>query len=336
MPRQHALDPAPAVATTAQPAAPSLDYPPANLAGNSRQATARVPAGELVGGWLVGDEPAKPQRGSREWAERILSRTPATKCPRSRHVLVHIQSGRSFSVLCKSWACPYCQRRKWVAVAKLLQDGIERAWLAGERVRFVTLTDASEDGMTVAELSAAWDKLAKLLKRGGPAPPRPAAGSGASAQAAWRAACRQRTPYVDAYAMVLEVGNNGSKQLHAHVLMTGRYVYQADLSRWAQACGFGRVVDVREVKRGDAEEVAGYAAKQLASYASKTGQALALQERSEERLRPLRVSRGWYGGGLRAAEEALGIRSPKKEGGSGSWFILTHDDARGFVRAEPL
>jgi hypothetical protein len=250
--------------------------------------------------------------------------------------LVNLTSGHSFGVICKSWSCSYCQKRKWVAVAALLYNGIERAWDEGERVRLVTLTDGSGAGMTVAEVSAAWDKLAKLLKRGGPAPTRPTAGEGAAAQAAWRRACKQRISYLSEYAMVLEVGGKGNRQLHAHVLMTGRYIYQAGLSRWAASCGFGHVADVREVKRGDAAEVGGYAAKQLAGYASKTGQALALADRAEERLRPVRLSRGWYGGGLRKTEEELGLRPPSDRQPQGNWFIIKHNDTRAFVSAQPL
>jgi hypothetical protein len=138
----------------------------------------------------------------------------------------------------------------------------------------------------VAQVSAAWDKLAKLLKRGGPAPDRPRAGAGADAQAAWREKCRKRRSYLSEYAMVLEVGGRGNKQLHAHVLITGRFIYQADFSQWARQCGFGRIADVREVERGDAKEVGGYAAKQLAGYASKTGQALALADLAQERCVP--------------------------------------------------
>jgi hypothetical protein len=118
--------------------------------------------------------------------------------------------------------------------------------------------------------------------------------------------------------------------------MTGRFIYQPALSKWAARCGFGRIADVREVKQGDAKEVGGYAAKQLAGYASKSGQALALADRAEERLRPVRLSRGWYGGGLRKTEEELGLRPPSDRPSQGSWFIIKHNDARAFVSAQPL
>jgi hypothetical protein len=325
-------------APTAKPAAPSRDYPPANLARHSGDGSPRVSPGELAGGGssVFVASLQRPRLGSREWGEHILGRTPECRCPASRYVLVNLRTGRSFGVLCKSWSCSYCQKRKWVAVAALLYNGIERAWDAGERVRLLTLTDGSGAGMTVSEVSAAWDKLAKLLKRGGPAPERPAAGSGADAQAAWRDACKSRVSYLSEYAMVLEVGGNVNRQLHAHVLATGRFIYQAGLAQWAAQCGFGRIADVREVSRGDAREVGGYAAKQLAGYASKTGQALALADRGGERLRPVRLSRGWYGGGLRRAEEELGFRAPPTAEGTERWFIIRHDADRAFVSAEPL
>lgn len=201
----------------------------------------------------------------------------------------------------------------------------------------MTLTDGSKSGtMTVAELSAAWDDLAKLLRAGGPAPPRPPSGSGKAKQEAWRRRCKARTPYLSEYALVLELGTQGQKRLHAHVIFTGRFIPQRLLSRWARQCGFGRIADIREIDTSNAEDVARYAAK-LAYYGAKAGEAVAkLKRRSRSRLRPLRTSRGWYLGGLRRVEEELGIR---KSGGSkdpGPWVLIQRHPRRARYTARLL
>lgn len=193
----------------------------------------------------------------------------------------------------------------------------------------MTVTDGSKSGtMSVAELSAAWDDLAKLLRAGGPAPPRPPRGSGKEKQAAWRRRSKARTSYLSEYALVLELGTQGQQRLHAHIIFTGRFIPQRLLSRWARRCGFGRIADIREIDTSNAEEVARYAAK-LAYYGAKAGEAVAmLKRRSRSRLRPLRTSRGWYPGGLRRVEEELGIR---KSGGSndpGPWVLIQRHPRR--------
>lgn len=53
---------------------------------------------------------------------------------------------------------------------------------------------------------------------------------------------------------------------HFHILITGDYWPQADLSRWAKAAGFGEVTDIRAVR--DSKGVR-YAMKRTVTYASK-------------------------------------------------------------------
>lgn len=201
----------------------------------------------------------------------------------------------------------------------------------------MTLTDGSKGGtMTVADLGRAWDDLAKLLRAGGPAPPRPPRGAGRKKQDAWRRKCKTRTSYLAEYALVLEIGSKGQRRLHAHVIFTGRYIPQRRLSAWARKCGFGRVTDIREVATGDAQEVARYAAK-LAWYGAKAGEAAAkLKRRSRTRLRPLRTSRGWYPGGLRRVEEELGIRTSGGSSDPGPWVLIQRDPSGVIVSARFL
>ncbi len=190
--------------------------------------------------------------------------------------------------------------------------------------------------MNVLDLSEAWDKLAKLLRSGGPAPPRPPKGSGEEAQAKWRRQCKARKPLLSEYAMVLEVGPRGQGRLHAHIVFTGGYIKQSQLAAWARRCGFGKVAHIREVPGGDAQSASAYATK-LAWYGAKQGEAVAkLKLLSRTRLRPVRKSHGWYPGGLRRAEEELGVR---KEGGSkdpGPWVLITHDGAGHVIKFKPL
>lgn len=219
----------------------------------------------------------------------------------------------------------------------LFERGILAAFARGERVRFMTLTDGSTHGtMTVHDLSNAWGKLAAILHRGGPPPPRPPKGSGKEAQAKWRRQCKARKPLLAEYAMVLEVGSKGQGRLHAHVLFTGRYIKQSRLSAWAKHAGFGRVVDIREVPSGDAAAAASYAAK-LAAYVASQSKALAkLKYLSRARVRPVRKSHGWYPGGLRKVEEDLGIRKAGGTGDPGPWALITHDGKGHLIRSRHL
>jgi hypothetical protein len=199
------------------------------------------------------------------------------------------------------------------------------AFERGEELRFLTLTDGTRGGtMTIKQLSDAWDDLAKLLRAGGPAPRRPSRGSGQDAQRRWRASCKARRSYLSEYALVLEVGPRGGR-LHAHVILSGRYIHQPKLAAWARRCGFGGVVDIRAINASSAEEVAAYAAK-LARYTIKAAEQVAkMRSLANRRLRPLRTSRGWYPGGLRKVEADLGIRGSGVGDDAGPWVLIRHD-----------
>jgi hypothetical protein len=205
----------------------------------------------------------------------------------------------------------------------------------GEHVTFLTLTDGSRRGtMTIDELSEAWDDLAKLLRAGGPAPRRPPRGSGADAQRRWRERSKARRSYLNEYALVLEVGPRGGR-LHAHVVLTGRYIHQPKLAQWARRCGFGSVVDIRAVDVASAPEVSAYSTK-LAGYSAKAGAEVAeMKNRGGRQRRPLRTSRGWYPGGLRQVEFDLGIRSDGRRD-DGPWVLIGHDGAGVITSAKPL
>jgi len=164
---------------------------------------------------------------------------------------------------------------KALAAFAVVSDGIARYQAKGERVRFLTLTDG-EGSMTVPELYAAWNRFRQRMRR--------------------------RDMLKD-YALAVEVGS----RLHLHACITGRFIDQArELVPHAEAAGFGRIADIRAVPPlARADTLAGYITRadksadavQLARYLTKST-AQELRDRGAKRVRPLRVSREWEGGGL--------------------------------------
>ena len=347
----------------AQPDAPSLDLPfrPKSsdplVEGDGLEVirrTERTPdqglgtgGGSLVfedGEWWIEWEREFYPPGSREaavygpdpaWCASVVSSARRSWCSSSRRYLASVTTGRAFALPCHAWNCPGCNKRKWFACRELFRIGIESAWARDERVRFLTLTD-QHGQMSVEELSAAWDDLAQLLRRGGPAPKRPNKPEKMETladkkewekrYASWVKKCKARKPLLREYAAAVEFGA-GHDRIHLHVLMTGQYVKQEKLSYWARRCGFGEISFIREVEQGTAAEIGGYAGK-MASYAAKASKHVELmKDRGALRARPVRASKGWVPGGLRGIEEQLGIR-PKKRTGSeplrdgGPWAII--------------
>jgi len=175
----------------------------------------------------------------------------------------------------------------------VLCDGIAKSQAEGKAVRFITLTDRAEGDGTVVEFSRSWQRLVQRLKRDGK--------------------CGE-------YARVLEVTPKRGR-LHIHALVaeekpgTG-YIKQAELSKDAEAVGFGRVTDIRLVaSAGERCPLAGYLTKEtvsneateLARYCTKQT-ADKLAELGASRVRPVNLSRKWRGegvGGIREAEREL-------------------------------
>lgn len=239
-----------------------------------------------------------------EWLLRTLSDASPGKCPNSVRYLASLSTGACFPLACLAWSCEHCGRRKWVSARAFFQLGMNAAHGRGERVRFITLTDTAAGRMTVPQLGAAWNRLAVRLRR---------------------------EELLTEYALAVELQPKRGA-LHLHALATGSYIPQRSLSSWASTAGFGRIADIRAVKEEEAAKVVSYASK-MASYAAKGGkQADRLKQLGAERSRPIRSSRGWYPGGLRAAEVATGLR---REGGAdgGPWVMLTLDEQARLKRA---
>jgi hypothetical protein len=268
------------------------------------------------GAFLVGPD--------QEWCQEAVERARTCWCDNSRRFLVSVTTGNAFALPCLSWSCGKCNKRKWHAARELFRLGIEAAWSRQERVRFLTLT-VEDENISAQELAAAWDRLATMLRRGEPAPPRPEKPKNLRTPeqrkkwkktwSSWVKACkrRNRTPYLDQYAAVIELGERTGR-IHMHVLMTGRYIAYARLRQMAVGAGFGRVSYIKLVRNdGDsAQAMAAYAGK-MASYTAKASQvADDLRRRGAQRVRPVRTSTQWLAGGLRKVEEDKGIRKKKR------------------------
>jgi hypothetical protein len=218
----------------------------------------------------------------------------APKCPRFAGYWA-ISTGddgtrKASGIRCKSRRCSWCSRFVALASYAVLADGIAKAQAKGERVRFMTLTDTAAGEGDVRSFYEAWTRLAARLRS------------------------QNR---LGEYARVLEV----TKKLkpHLHVVLAdsergGGFIPQAELSKMAAAVGFGSITDIRAV--GEIGEpcasLAGYFTKQtmyseameLVAYCGKqTAERLA--DLGAARVRPLSLSRKWYGGGIRAAESEL-------------------------------
>ncbi len=229
-----------------------------------------------------------------------LADAPSGRCARAGGLFalrVDVSPPVAVPVSCGAWDCPNCRRLKALAAFAVVSDGIARYQAKGKRVRFLTLTDG-DGSMTVPELYAAWSRFRHRMRYRG---------------------------MLDDYALAVEVGS----RLHLHACVTGRFIDQArELVPHAEAAGFGRIADIRAVPElAAADTLAGYITRadkssdalQLARYLTKST-AEELRERGAKRVRPLRVSRGWEGGGLTAG--AKRVRREWYGESEGEWEVV--------------
>jgi hypothetical protein len=193
-----------------------------------------------------------------------------------------------------------------ITVAYMIEAGVCRAQTRGERVRFLTLTSPGGDPLSTRGLYEAWNRVRTTLRKSGE---------------------------LEEYLAVVELQERDGGAPHLHILATGEYVAQRRLSELANGAGFGPIADIRAV-RGTGPRSAGmYLVKSLAQYATKAN-AGALAERvqadgggKQTRVRPVRLSRGWYPGGMKAAQtHALKLMGSKQTADDpGPWFMVTRD-----------
>lgn len=162
-------------------------------------------------------------------------------------------------------------------------------------VRAVTLTAPGRGRMSLEALAYGWRRFTRPYMRKRP----------------------DGSRQVEAYAAVVEFQKRGAP--HIHALFAGseflpvEEVRRRAVGRAGSRGKFGPRVGIEAVGREDAGAVSGYLSKfeehaaGLAGYLSK-GKAEGWHRDGRTRIRPVWSSRGWYPGGLTAAEEAVRIR----------------------------
>lgn len=125
---------------------------------------------------------------------------------------------KCFNLPCNKWDCEDCAKRKAIILGNRVKAGFQ-----GERIRFATFTDTGKGTLCVRlkMLKTAWNRLRLALSR----------------------------QYgLTKFFWVLEFGGRRGRP-HLHCLLNC-YIPQRKLSELASRCGFGSVVDIREVKDG--------------------------------------------------------------------------------------
>jgi hypothetical protein len=188
----------------------------------------------------------------------------------------------------------------------MIEEGVAKAQCRGERVRFLTLTSGTE-ALSNRELYEAWNRVRTTLRKSGE---------------------------LSEYLAVVELQErDGNPAPHLHILATGEFVAQRRLSALASGAGFGPIADIRAVRGTGSRSAGGYLVKSLARYATKANaSALAESVKAEEsskakRVRPVRMSRRWFPGGMRAAEKQVleRMQTAQKEQDPGPWFLVIKD-----------
>jgi len=265
---------------------------------------------------LLGQTESKP---SGAVARELLDAAPKTRCPNTYGLfVVSADKGKAFPLTCSRWDCPNpgCGGLKREGAREVFTGGTEQAWGRGEQIRLATFT--ALPGTTHPGFQAGLKRSVTVLRQKG---------------------------WVTAYAGAIERTVSGSP--HAHLLITGDYIPQAELSRIAYGgprCGtrLGEVVDIRAVRdTGPRSVVSEYLLKQqtageLARYVSKAATEQARAARALEgvtRHRPIRLSRDWYPGGL--GEAIRVVRSRWSDGAepvkATDWAVVRRDPETGNI-----
>lgn len=252
-------------------------------------------------------------------ARELLDAAPKTRCPNTYGLFVlSAEKGKAFPLTCSRWDCPNpgCGGLKREAAREAFTGGTEQAWDRGEQVRLMTLT--SLPGTTHPEFQAGVKRSLLVLRKRG---------------------------FITEYGGAIERTVSGLP--HAHLLITGTYIPQRELSRIARGgptcrTRLGEVVDIRAVRNiGPRSAVSDYLLKQqtageLARYVSKAATEQARAARALEgvtRQRPIRLSRGWYPGGLGAAVKVVRRRwSDSAEPVTATdWAVVRRDPESGYI-----
>lgn len=221
---------------------------------------------------------------------------------------------------CKAWSCPTCGKVKKAATRELLEVGMADAFDRFGIVRSVTLTAPGRGYMPLDALSYGWRRFTRPYMRKRP----------------------DGSRQVEAYAAVVEFQKRGAP--HIHALFAGpeflpvEEIRRRAVGRNGSRGRFGPRVGIEAVGREDAKAVGGYLSKfeemaaDLAGYLSK-GKAEGWHRDGRTRIRPVWSSRGWYPGGLTAAEEAVRIRwnGGESRPSTDDWRLERVDPATGVL-----
>lgn len=185
-----------------------------------------------------------------------------------------------------------------------LLGGCVAAHNRGEKLRFLTLTEDPKKPLDIPKLGFAWNRLRLDLKRSG---------------------------FLSEYGAVVELTKK-RKRPHLHILLTGAFMPRPVLSEKVTRAGFGPIFDIRavRVREGDAgtdPAAVAYICKELAGYVAKQRKGDEMAKFVAARRRPVRLSRGFYPGGMARAEKELleFWREDDAEQDTGPWWFVMGD-----------
>lgn len=212
--------------------------------------------------------------------------------------MVDRATGELLTLPCRSWRCPQCSVSNRRAFRKRLRLGLSGSPSQAEKPKLLTLTSLpSEDpARSRALLSRRFAEVRRQLERAFPG-------------------CHVE------YAGAVELTRRGA--VHFHVVLRGvPFLPQSVWSRMVERCGFGPVVDIRQVRGG---AVGDYLSKDLGAYLTKQA-----ATRWPPHFRRVRFSQGW------APEWVPRRRSGATEGAQPSRWTLQRIDPPPPAWADPV
>lgn len=215
-------------------------------------------------------------------------------------------TGQLVPARCNSYVCPDCSPLFQMTARHAIEWGLTVPAIArrSEAAVFITLTEPGTASLDFPGLCNRWQATVKRLRR------------------SWG---------LTEYAMVTEFQQRGALHPHVFALVhdqvvddlrdrSSRASYRRrmhELRPMAEALGWGQMVDAITPALGDVEKMGRYGAKAISGYATKEA-AEKFKRAGAQRVRPLRLSRRWYPGGLAAAREAV-LGGKKRDRDPGPW-----------------
>lgn len=205
----------------------------------------------------------------------------------------HRETGLLVPARCNSYLCPDCSPLHQMTARLALEQGLVRRFLdlKTETVVFLTFTDTAEGAMDLPALRRRWDNTRRRLQRMWGATDYALVVERQARGALHPHVCIQVDPHVAAELLDRRSRSSYRRRMH-------------ELRPAAESLGWGQMVDAVTVSGGDFPQVSRYAAKSLSGYATKEAKAY-FKSVGAKRIRPVRLSRGWFPGGLTRARDAV-------------------------------